>query len=262
MRPVIQPRKPAFSFASVPRHWLGGSAAATHIANGVNLLFPAGERFFVRSVHRFLDRIEDESLRAQVRGFSKQEGHHAQAHERYFETLRAQGYEIDRFLQITDRILYGMIERLSPAQVCLAATAAAEHYTAILAEGALASSLLDVAHPEMRRLLLWHAAEEIEHKSVAFDVLRAVNPSYAVRMAGLLLATVTLTASWIAGAAMLLRQDRISLRDLGRQLAEARRRHPILRKVFVRGLRDYVRPRFHPTDNDNSAVAARHLESM
>ncbi|MCA9514837.1 MAG: metal-dependent hydrolase, partial [Myxococcales bacterium] len=51
----IQPRKPRFDFSAVPRDWLGGSRVATQVANAVNLLFPAGERFFVRSVKRYLD---------------------------------------------------------------------------------------------------------------------------------------------------------------------------------------------------------------
>ena len=43
------------------------------------------------------------------------------------------------------------------------------------------------AHPVMRQLLEWHALEELEHKAVAFDVLRAVNPSYALRITGMAL---------------------------------------------------------------------------
>ena len=43
----------------------------------------------------------------------------------------------------------------------------------------------------MREMLAWHAAEEIEHKAVAFDVLQAVAPSYALRMAGLFFAFST-----------------------------------------------------------------------
>ena len=66
---------------------IGGHALATHVVNGVNLLFPAGERFFVRSVRHFLDAVEDPALRAQVRGFAGQEGWHAQAHEAFFRVL-------------------------------------------------------------------------------------------------------------------------------------------------------------------------------
>src|SRR5262245_24420699 len=90
-RPAITPRKIAPEFAAVPKHWLGGFAVPTHIANGVNLLFPEGERFFVRSVYHYLERIEDPALRAAIKGFGGQEGRHAKAHEDFFDTLRAQG---------------------------------------------------------------------------------------------------------------------------------------------------------------------------
>src|SRR5437764_1224710 len=50
-RPPPTPRTPRIGFTEVPRAWLAGSIAASHIANGVNLLFPAREQFFVRAVH-------------------------------------------------------------------------------------------------------------------------------------------------------------------------------------------------------------------
>ena len=55
----IRPRAAPVRFdAPIPAHWFGGIAVATHIVNGVNLLFPAGERFFVRSVRHYLDQIK------------------------------------------------------------------------------------------------------------------------------------------------------------------------------------------------------------
>ena len=39
-----------FADAEVPRWWLYGNPVMTHMANGLNLLFPPGERFFIRSV--------------------------------------------------------------------------------------------------------------------------------------------------------------------------------------------------------------------
>jgi len=74
------PRDPDIDLSDVPRHWLAGNPAATAISNAVNLLFPHGERFFVRSVHHYLDQITDPTLRAQVMAFFKQEGHHARHH--------------------------------------------------------------------------------------------------------------------------------------------------------------------------------------
>src|SRR5262245_47328566 len=228
MTPIV-PRDFDVDFRAVPRHWMAGNPTATAVANGVNLLFPHGERFFVRSVKHFLDRIDDPVLRAQVKGFFGQEGRHARAHDRYNDVLRAQGYEVDRFLELYQAISSWLEARL-PAKLNLAATAAAEHFTAILAEGAFTQQVFDEIDPTMRQLLAWHAAEEIEHKAVAFDVLQRIDPSYALRVAGLIYATITLTSFWVWGTAMLLRQDRMSLPDTIRSLRQLNKRDPIIRR--------------------------------
>ncbi|HEY0191780.1 MAG TPA: metal-dependent hydrolase [Kofleriaceae bacterium] len=252
--PPIVPRDLAVDFAAVPRHWMANNATATAISNGVNLLFPHGERFFVRSVKHFLPQIEDPALRAAIKGFFGQEGRHAHAHDEFIEILRTQGYEVDRFLTHFKEIS-GWIEDRVPAKLNLAITAACEHFTAILAESAFAHGMLDAASPEMRQLLAWHAAEEIEHKAVAFDVLQQVDPSYLLRTAGLVLATAILGGFWAWGAASLLRQDHTGPRAAMRQLGQVPRREPIVRGVFWRGIRQYLRRGFHPNDNANETLA-------
>ena len=247
------PRDPAIELSSVPRHWLANNAAATAISNGINLLFPIGERFFVRSVHRFLDRIEDAELRAQVKAFFKQEGHHARKHDEFNEVLRAQGFEIDRFLGRYERISRWIEDRV-PAKLNLAGTAAAEHFTAILADGAFSRGILDSLDPRMQTLLAWHAAEEIEHKAVAFDVLRTIDDSYALRIAGLAYATIMLGAFWFWASAMLLRQEGLGARGTRDELRKMRR-DPIIQRVFVRGIKQYLRRDFHPGDNANEHLA-------
>lgn len=264
-RPAIVPRKPRFDFASVPRHWHGGNAVATAISNAVNLLFPAGERFFVRSVKHYLDELDDAELENAVRGFFAQEGRHAAAHEAFFSALREQGYDIDALLEFYKEFAFKRIEPLAPPNLRLAVTAAAEHYTAIMAEGALALGLLDDTDPTMRHLFMWHAAEEIEHKSVAFDVLAKVDPRYSVRVAGLAIATAMLGSFWFAGVVALLRQDRLGWRRLLRDARAARNSDPrgqasILKHVFARGIREYLRRDFHPDDNDNYDLARDYLE--
>jgi predicted metal-dependent hydrolase len=260
----IRPRDVELDYAKVPRHWMGGSVVGTHIANGVNLLFPAGERFFVRSVHAYLDRVTDPSLRAQVKGFFGQEGRHAKEHERFFRVLERQGYDVARFLELYEKLAYGFIEKISSKELRLATTAACEHFTALLAENALTARFLDqVAPTAMRDLLLWHASEEIEHRAVAFDVLQLVNPSYALRVAGLAMATACLSGFWIAGTLHLLAQEDAkwsALFDDWKKLKRARA-GKTTSNVFKEGIRAYLRRDFHPLDNDLDRLAADYLAS-
>ncbi|HUS30806.1 MAG TPA: metal-dependent hydrolase [Kofleriaceae bacterium] len=249
------PRALDVDLTKVPRHWLAGNAAATAISNGINLLFPHGERFFVRSVNAYFDQIKDPTLRSHVKAFFKQEGHHAKAHDDFNAVLRAQGFEIDTFLG-RYRAVSTWLEKRVPAKLNLAGTAAAEHFTAILAEGAFKRGILDSLHPLMQQLLAWHAAEEIEHKAVAFDVLTEVDDSYALRMAGLAYATIMLASFWAWGTAMLLRQEKLGLRGTLRELRKMRKDDPIIQRVFIKGIRQYMRRAFHPNDNANEGLAA------
>ena len=251
--PIV--RDPQVELESVPKHWLAGNAAATAISNGINMLFPAGERFFVRSVKRYLETLPEGELREQGKAFFKQEGKHASAHDDFNDVLRAHGFEVEAFLARYATISRWIEDRV-PGKLNLAGTAAAEHFTAILADGAFSKGILDALHPEMQKLLAWHAAEEIEHKAVAFDVLKHVDDSYALRIAGLVYATVMLGAFWAWATTMLVRQERLGLRGFFAQLREMRQRDPVIRRVFVNGIKQYLRRDFHPRDNANDHLAA------
>jgi predicted metal-dependent hydrolase len=274
-RSTIKPRSPGFAYeeASLPRHWLMESALPTHVANGLNLLFPLGERFFVRTVHHYLDRVSDPVLLEQAKGFAGQEGRHAREHERFFKLLEAQGFRFQEFLEWYDHYAFDVIERHSPNWLCLATTAAAEHYTALVAEAVLRGELLRDANSIASELLKWHAAEEIEHRSVAFDVLRAVEPGYAKRMAGLAMATATLGGFWIAATVSLLKQEDDvrgrglfgvfrRIRNDVRELRARGKKRPKMGLLFWKGIRQYVRRDFHPAQNDVDGLAADYLASV
>jgi predicted metal-dependent hydrolase len=247
--------------APIPRDWAGDNVLRTHLANALNLLFPEGERFFVRSVRAFEASLEDEALRQRVIAFYAQEGRHAGAHERAFAVMEAHGYEVRDFLARYKDLAFDRFESRIPAELRLSVTVALEHFTAILAADALGPRGLEDVHPAMQRLLLWHAAEEIEHRSVAFDVLQRVNASYGLRMAGLAVATLGLGLSWAFATRHLLRQEsperrKAALRDLGRLLGQ----DGVATRVFGRGIRAYVRRGFHPDDAPLDELIPKFLE--
>ena len=252
-------RSPALDLEAPTRYWFADNVWATHVVNGINLLFPAGERFFVRSVNHYLPRITDPTLRSQIRGFFGQEGSHAREHERVFRALEAQGYDLTRFLRFYNRVAYAFVERVSSPGLRLAVTAACEHYTAMLAEQALSERLLDRVEPKMRSLLMWHASEEIEHRAVAFDVLKVVAPGHGLRMRGLALASVLLGGFWFLGAASLLLQEK----DRGRVLRDWRIARELRGSsgILRRSLRDYMRRDFHPLQRDLDKLAADYISS-
>lgn len=254
------PRPFRRSFAAVPRHWFANNAVSTHLVNAINLFFPEGEMFFVRSVRHFEKEIVDPELRAEIRAFNAQEGRHANAHERYFEALEKQGYKIDHLIRAVTFLLRGGAKFTHSPALALSITVALEHYTAVMAELMYKDPYFEQMDPTMRELLLWHAAEEIEHKAVAFKVLEQVRPGYATRMAGFLVATPFLAAMWAAGTASLLRQDKLPLSRVVRDAGEVLRHNIMGKKIFFRALLTYMDPSFHPLHNDNYGMVREYLE--
>lgn len=257
--PEIVVRHMGFDFADLPRHWLGGDPFVTHMVNGLHFVFPAGERFFIRSVKRYRDGLPDE-LAERVQAFCAQEAEHQAEHRRAFEAIERQGYDVESFLAWYRNLAFKEIEALADPLLCLATTVALEHYTAVFGEFALTDPLLDDCEPRMRALLKWHACEEIEHKSVAFDVLQFVDDRYALRVAGFAMATAMLTYFWGRGVRHMLTQEtdapmRGERGGVGMSIARFVLDHlpPLLA---------FLKPGFHPDEQDNYALALDYLAEV
>src|SRR6476646_8971660 len=183
---AIQLRPIHFDFPSqISRYWLCNSPYKTHLLNSLTLLLPDVERYINQTVKQQLPRIQAPQLRQEVRAFIAQETQHASQHSKFWDNLRQQGYAIDPFLSLVRAVLLnGLAQRLS-LRLNLAIVAGLEHLTSLLAEIALREGFLAPAEPQLKALFEWHAAEEIEHQTVAYDVLQAASQNYFLRLLGL-----------------------------------------------------------------------------
>lgn len=249
---------------SLRRHFVAGGhpdgdLVMSHIVAVLSATFPQGEDFFIRSVRHYSDRITDPELKRQVKAFIGQEVVHGREHETLNRALRTMGYPTHRVDAFVRRSM-ALSTRFLPPRVALGHTAALEHYTATLAECLLtdprAQALL--GDSGVRDVLLWHALEESEHKSVAFDVYRAVGGSERMRRRTMIEASVGLFAVTLGFTALSMLKDPAAYNPR-RLLAGLRalRRSPFLDKDVRARVRDYQRPGFHPDDFDATATLAR-----
>ena len=259
----IPVRQPEFDFSDdIPRYWFGDNPVVTHNFNGYNLLFPEFERFFARSVVYFKDQVKDETLLEQMKGFAGQEINHAQAHQAYFAVLERQGYKISRLLKHYQNYAR-RLEKMASPKLRVALTAATEHYTSTIA-GILVShpEILEGVHPTMKKLLVWHSAEEIEHRSVAFDVMQYMGVSYRMRIAAFLMASLD-TLLWTGmSTLMLLWQDRISPWQILRYKFQHSNKFRHTNKQMRRTLLTYFRKDFHPSQVDFLHEAHEQLKQV
>ena len=181
----IKPRNRSHDISAALRgEWLDNDPFLTAFFNGMSIAFPVGEKFFIDSVRHYADQITDPVLKEQIKGFCGQEGFHRREHQLYNETLcAARGYNLEKLEGTLTKRLNWAQKNLSPLKN-LAITVAIEHFTGVLAELLLSQgSIMERAEPSMRSLWRWHAAEEMEHKAVAYDVYRAVGGTEELRLA-------------------------------------------------------------------------------
>jgi len=253
MNPPAQIRNLRFeTTAAIPRHWHGGRRSVTAFFDSLSIFFPVGERFFVRSVRAYERRVKDETLRAEVRVFCGQEGIHGREHVRYNEMLAAHGYPARAMEDSVTRLL-ARVMRTTPMRSQLAATCALEHFTALMGEMILVDpKILAGADPTMAALWRWHAAEENEHKAVAFDVFVAAGGTYAERAITMAFASVIFWAKVLEHQARMMSTDGTlwSASEwiaLGRFLfVELGGMGKLLRRYLA-----YYRVDFHPNDIDS-----------
>ncbi len=204
----LKVRNVKFNFDKVPKHWILGSTIATHFVNSMHVVFPEGEKFFVRSVRHFAKQIDDKDLKTEINSFCGQEGIHAREHQRFWDVMEEQDLNpswFANFLKVSafsgkysyENLSVKILNRIQPNlgyKFALSVTTALEHYTAILANALFHEPIAtnDNIAPQMLELLHWHASEEIEHKAVCFDVLKEVDDSYILRVSGMGMASIML----------------------------------------------------------------------
>ncbi|HNI36192.1 MAG TPA: metal-dependent hydrolase, partial [Microthrixaceae bacterium] len=230
----------------------------SHLLATLSAVFPNGEDFFVASVRRHRDAVADNPvLKAQVKGFIGQEAMHGREHRALNRRLAEVGYNTVRADRAIQRIC-NLILKARPRLLAIAATAAAEHYTGLLAETALEhepTRKILFGQESVEPLICWHSLEELEHKNVAFDVMVAAGAGYPIRAAGFL-ATSTALAGYVGvewGRSVFEDRHRITRAHL-RQFRRNFPRQRLINWRFLVKAWAYLRPGFHPDDTNTDAV--------
>ena len=168
--PII-PRRPKWDFADLKeRLFFGGNGLKSAFVVALSGSFPPGEKEFIQSVRLFVNQVRDPKLIEDVKDFTAQEGQHSLQHKLLNEAFDRLGYLATQVSEQFEVIEQEWAEERSDADR-LAATVVMEHITAVMAHFALTRpEEFDPLPDSVQELLLWHAIEEIEHKSVAFDM--------------------------------------------------------------------------------------------
>jgi hypothetical protein len=272
----IQARKVHFDVADVPLHWIPDHPVASHVVSVLNIVLPAGERWFVETFNEALPMVKDPKLADDIRGFIGQEATHADVHDQVLhEFMVHHGVDPTPILDQIEHLFNGVLAPLDGAvdearrmnHLCdrLWLIAAIEHYTAVMGDFALNCTWDDHgADPTLADMFRWHGSEEVEHRSVAHDVAVYFHDSYFARIRAMAMSATMLFVFFQRAAWYLVKHDpsvdvswwtfnKMRMRDSKLGLL------PVYRNLFGSSTLGYFRPGYSPEQLGSTAQAVAYL---
>ena len=254
--PGIPVRDMPFEFGEVPCVWNERFPERCYKTHALSIALPYLEPYFIATIKEAVAEIDDDALRARALAFCAQEAHHSRQHIRFNRALRKSGYPgLERFEKQIQQSLVQSRANDSLA-VRLAYTAGFEALTFHMAKFMLerTAEVFESSPPELTALWIWHAVEEVEHKTVAFDVFQAYHGGYWLRCRGLYAAMKKTIHDMMGPVEYMVEQDgRADDKELRRRFrTDTRRDLKVLPSLLA-----YLRPSYHPSQHDDPPLAAR-----
>jgi len=233
-------RKPPFKLETVPLSWTSPPEVG-HWWNAASVPTAQVESYLNRVMLLVRARLGENAatLRGEIEVFVQQEGTHLRFHRVFNDRLFAAGLDNLRVLEdLVGADFRAMLKNRSLA-FNAAYCAGFENFTMYTAKFFYERGLdlLDGADRTGADFMLWHLAEEFEHRGVAHAAFGAVSGNYFVRLAGLTHAFRHLNAIIGKALEILMEAERAQLDDAGRTASIARE------KRFMRRMMRYTLPR-------------------
>jgi len=179
----ITVRKLRFDFSSNPGlEIVPGDARASSFWIGLSLTMPYLEPYLIRTMKAATKQVTDPKILDGLKGFAAQEGQHYRVHMKFNESIRRSGFP---GLEALEQELSDDYQRFTKTKSLRFNLAYAEGFEA-LTKNAIKfimepNGLGEDLSPVMQ-MFEWHFVEELEHRTVAFDVYDHVCGGYFYRL--------------------------------------------------------------------------------
>lgn len=163
--------------------FIAGEPEESYVNVALSLLLPYLEPYLIRTMRAAKPRVADADLAKDLEGFVAQEGHHYRQHAELNAAFRIPEKALPRVREL-EAELDADYRRFTKTRSLGFNLAYAEGFEAMTAGMAIIFTEEDQSRwrPELRDLFTWHLVEELEHRTVAFDVFEHVHGKYSTRL--------------------------------------------------------------------------------
>lgn len=183
------------------------------VANSVSMMMPHAEPYVAKSVRAAIPEL-DPLLAGQASEFVREELQHHAQHQRFNRAVLAHQPSLRRLDRLMAWTFAKLGNRSSHFNLAFAAGFETIAYAVARWVEARMGRLLTGADDEAATLFLWHLAEEVEHKTVAFDAYQQASGKRRTYVAAMAVAMVVLGFFAAAGTVQMLWHERRFFRPI------------------------------------------------
>ena len=250
------------------RAWNNGDALTSAVMNAFSMSFPVGEEFFIQTVKDAVPALPNgpsaDALRESIKGFIAQESTHRHIHNQYNKALADLGYtnHIEGWVRADINEERERAERHGTIQLSLLAMVAGyEHMTSVLSRSTILNidteaDWLAQADEPHRTMWRWHSAEEVEHRSVAFDLYYTLGGTLEMRRSFFVKLMRSYSWQMTKQVVSILRADKqlFKFQTLRSAASFLFGKYGIISSNWAE-FKAYMRPDFHPENDDAAELA-------
>lgn len=184
----IKIRNPGFDFSGpLDLEIMPGKPDLSAFQHGLSMCMPYLEPYLIRTMRTVMKELPDGPLKDDVRGFCGQEGNHYRNHMAMNDAIRRElGEPYASRLTEAEAELEADYQTFTREKPLKYNVTYAEGFEAMTFSIVRMSSHLNTQAnmlPWARDIWSWHLAEEAEHRTVTYDVYKALYGSYFYRLA-------------------------------------------------------------------------------
>jgi len=231
---------------SLAHNWFNDNLYITSLLNAFSIALPLGEKLFMKSVNEHVNLTSDAQLKSDIKMFISQEAAHSKAHNTYNEQLcLLKGYDKNK-LEKNFNSVFNYMNKTSPKER-LACTVTMEHITAILSYLFLSIPREELSiESSIYEFWACHAREEIEHKSVAFDLYMSVYDDRSTLQEVMKNTLKNLISLYKITSCQMLTLDRIPVAPFKQWLVTNTENTKTIYHKFESMINEFYNPDFHP----------------
>ena len=230
----------------IERYWFDYNPSLTHFMSALSVLFPDGERFFMKSMNAYRKKLPDYFIN-ELNEFCVQEANHGRLHSE-MNSMIDDGILLK--LEERTKIALDLVGKIFSDRQKLAITICLEHLTAIMGKHLLLrDDLTSQMSGDAKTCWLYHAEEEVEHAHVAYDIYNYIHGGYLTRSIFMIPVTVGLAYIIIHNWTDIMNHDqRLGDDGLFSTLITLIGRDGFITNMIPEYL-EWFKPSFHPSKN-------------